>query len=153
MIHALWFAEISNILFVPFVFPAHPLVRCTIEISLNGVIANEKMTCNYTLITARKLRFRYNTQERKYKWKNELRKSRLCISMTGNIELPRYIQRSKIHQTQNISSQRKMINKKIAIVWNRITADMNLSKCIISFLSPFFSVTKFYVYLWIRQWI
>ena len=93
----------------------------------------KKMTCNYTLITARKLRFRYNTQERKYKWKNELRKSRLGISMTGNIELPRYIQRSKIHQTQNISSQRKMINKKIAIVWNRITADMNLSKCIISF--------------------
>ena len=39
----------------------------------------------------------------------------------------------------------------MAIVWNKILADMNLSKCIILSFSPFFSVTKFCVYLWNRQ--
>ena len=47
----------------------------------------------------------------------------------------------------------RFIEKKIAIVWNKITADMNLSKCTILPFSPFFSVTKFCVcvYLWNRQ--
>ena len=84
MIHALWFAEISNMPFYAFSCFMHIscfVLYCTIEISLNGVIAKEKMTWNHTLITARKLWVWIQYSEaRKCRWKNELWKSRLCPS-------------------------------------------------------------------------
>ena len=46
-------------LFMALVFHAHPPYGCTIEISLNGVIAKEKkLTCNHTLITVKETKFR-----------------------------------------------------------------------------------------------
>ena len=84
MIHALWFAEISNMPFYAFSCFMHIscfVLCCTIEISLNGIIVKEKMTWSHTLITARTLWVWILYREaRKCRWKNELWKSRLCSS-------------------------------------------------------------------------
>ena len=84
MIHALWFAEISNMPFMLF------RVSCTSHASFFTaqlksawmvLLPKKKMTWNHTLITARKLWVWIQYSEaRKCRWKNELWKSRLCPS-------------------------------------------------------------------------
>ena len=84
MIHALWFAEISNMPFYAFSCFMHIscfVLYCTIEISLNGVIVKEKNDV--------KPHFNHSTEAlsldtiqwgKECRWKNELWKSRLCPS-------------------------------------------------------------------------